>query len=294
MKKESLYLNSSSDGTKLYTTYFIPKNKPKGIIQFSHGMCEYQDYYYDMMEFFTNKGYITIINDHRGHGKSIKSNKDLGFFYDETGKYVVEDLYDVTKFIKEKYKKLPVYMFGHSMGSLIVRSYIKKYDKEIDKLIVCGSPSLRNAKVECKLLKMIRTIKGERYRSETLKKMALSKGNLDTWLSINKEYIDAYRNDPKCNYLFTVNGYINISNMLIDVYSKDGWALNNKKLKVLFIAGENDPIIINETKWHKSMDFLKNVGYKNVEYILYDGCKHAVFKDDEKLVCEDILNFIEK
>lgn len=28
------------------------------------------------------------------------------------------------------------------MGSLIVRKYIKKYDKDIDKLIVCGSPSI--------------------------------------------------------------------------------------------------------------------------------------------------------
>ena len=75
MKKESLYIESSSDGLKLFTTYFIPKGKPKGIIQFSHGMCEYQDYYYELMEFFTNKGYVTIINDHRGHGKSIKDKK---------------------------------------------------------------------------------------------------------------------------------------------------------------------------------------------------------------------------
>ena len=42
--------------------------------------------------YLANQGYVTIINDHRGHGKSIKEKEDLGFFYDNSSEYIVEDL----------------------------------------------------------------------------------------------------------------------------------------------------------------------------------------------------------
>ena len=44
-------------------TTFIPKGNIKGIIQFAHGMVEHQVYYYDIMEYFCDKGYLCIIND---------------------------------------------------------------------------------------------------------------------------------------------------------------------------------------------------------------------------------------
>lgn len=105
-------------------------------------MVEHQIYYYELMEMLCNKGYVCVINDHRGHGKSIKDEKDMGYFYEEKAEYIVEDMHQITLFVKDKYPNVPVYLFWHSMGSLIVRKYIKKYDKDIDKLIVCGSPSI--------------------------------------------------------------------------------------------------------------------------------------------------------
>lgn len=105
-------------------------------------MVEHQIYYYELMEMLCNKGYVCVINDHRGHDKSIKDEKDLGYFYEEKAEYIVEDMHQITLFVKDKYPNVPVYLFWHSMGSLIVRKYIKKYDKDIDKLIVCGSPSI--------------------------------------------------------------------------------------------------------------------------------------------------------
>ena len=295
MKKESLYLESSSDGLKLYTTYFIPKNKPKGIIQFSHGMCEYQDYYYELMEFFTKKGYITIINDHRGHGKSIKNVKDLGYFYDETSRYVVDDLYDVTKFIKNKYKNLPLYMFGHSMGSLIVRSYIKKYDNEISKLVICGSPGdIPVPKLQMIVLKVIKYFKSDRYRSKFINSVALTDLPAEKWLSNNKEYVKEYKKDPKCKFIFTINGFINLVNLVIDIYHNKDWAMNNKNLDILFIAGSDDIILEGIKNFHKGINILKKLGYKSVDYKLYEGYKHVVFKDNFELVSQDILEFFEK
>ena len=93
-----------------------------------------------------NNGYISVIHDHRGHGKSVKDAVDLGYFYDDSGKAIIEDAHQVTTWMKERYGgELPYHLFGHSMGSLVVRCYLKKYDDELDSLIVCGSPSENKA-----------------------------------------------------------------------------------------------------------------------------------------------------
>ena len=104
MKKNSFYLESNCDGLKLYVSIFEAKGKPRGIVQFAHGMVEHQIYYYDFIEYLCNNGYICVINDHRGHGKSVKNEDDLGYFYEEKGDYVVEDLHQITLYVKDKYK----------------------------------------------------------------------------------------------------------------------------------------------------------------------------------------------
>ncbi len=80
---------------------------------------------------------------------------------------------------------------------------------------------------------------------------------------------------------------------MIDVYSKKDWHLNNKDLPILFIAGQDDMVIQGEKQFLKSINFLKNVGYKNITYKLYPHLKHAIFKCDVDIVSKDILKFIE-
>ena len=81
-----------------------PNSEIKGVVQISHGMSEHKERYYDFMEYLKNQGYIVVINDHRGHGSSVKNKEDLGYFYTEDINYIINDLYDVTKYIKNKYK----------------------------------------------------------------------------------------------------------------------------------------------------------------------------------------------
>ena len=147
MKTINKKIKSKCDKLPLAVTITLPEeNVPvRGIVQISHGMAEHKERYYPFMEFLANNGYIGVINDHRGHGDSVKSEDDLGYFYDTTATYIIEDLHQITQEIKKEYPDLPVYLFGHSMGSLVVRCYLKHYDNDIDKLIVCGSPSKNSA-----------------------------------------------------------------------------------------------------------------------------------------------------
>ena len=43
----------------------------------------------------------------------------------------------------------------------------------------------------------------------------------------------------------------------------------------------------------KSIKFLKDIGYKNIEYKLYDDMRHAiVLEKNKELVYDDIMKFL--
>ena len=114
---------------------------PKAVVQLVHGMCEHKERYVPFMEFLADNGIASIIHDHRGHGESVKSARDLGYFYEGGYLAMIDDIKTVTDKAKNEFPGLPVVLFGHSMGSMAVRSYSKRYDGSICGLIVCGCPS---------------------------------------------------------------------------------------------------------------------------------------------------------
>lgn len=296
-------IKSNQDGLELDVSFIRPEGEIKGIVQISHGMAEHKERYYPFMEYLASCGYISIIHDHRGHGASVKKQEDLGYFYDDTAEHIVEDLHQITTYIKEKYPNKKLVLFGHSMGSMVVRKYIKKYDKEIDQLIVCGSPS-KNPLVGLALMivKMLKGFKGEYHRSKLIQKLAFGTYNKNivkpisenAWVCANEETVKAYDEDKLNGFIFTLNGFQNLFTLMKDIYIKQGWQLNHKELPIFFIAGEDDPVIVSTKKWQEAQDFLKEIGYQNVSGKLYQGMKHEILNEkDKKIVFEDILNWIE-
>ena len=302
MKKEKIKITSTIDGLIIDVIIMYPRGDIKGIVQISHGMAEHKERYEDFMKFLANNGYVSIIHDHRGHGKSIKKGDDLGYFYDDTSDYIVEDVHQITKYIREKFPKKKLILLGHSMGSLVVRKYLKKYDNDIDKLIVSGSPSKNNMiDIAILLTKIIIFFKGDRYRSKLIQKLAFGNYNknirdnnsANSWLSTDKKVVLEYDKCDKCGFIFTTNGFLNLFKLMKEIYVNRGWNLFNKKLKILFIAGSEDPVIVSKNDWIKSQDFLKKVGYNNIDSILYDGMRHEILNEKNKqIVYDDILNFI--
>ena len=132
----------SSDGKhECYCVIVRPDGEPKGIIQISHGMCEHIDRYLDFMSFLADKGYVVCGNDHLGHGHTVDSPEELGYFgFGENGwKKVVEDLHRMTTLIKAEYPGLPLILMGHSMGSFMARAYAVKYGSECTGFIFMGT-----------------------------------------------------------------------------------------------------------------------------------------------------------
>lgn len=304
MKKQYLKLKSSIDNNPISVTIFIPSSKPIGIVQISHGMKEHKERYYDFMEYLTNNGYITVIHDHRGHGASIKNEEDIGYFNDKNAEYLICDLLEITEYINSQFPKLPVILFGHSMGAMCAIKYLKKYDNFIDKIILCGLPSKNSlARIGLLVAELICMVKNDRYKSPFLEKMTFLNYNKKIhhpvsnydWLCSNEQIIKEYINDPLCNIPFTINGFINLYQLNIDIYNKYNWTLQNPNIPMLFIAGSNDPVIKSPRSWYHSQKFYNKLGYNNIQHKLYKNLRHELINEtNHQEIYQDILNFIKE
>lgn len=299
MQTENFVIQSQFDNLEIHGVMICPEN-PKAIIQILHGMCEYKERYEDFMRFFAEQGYVVVCHDHRGHGDSVKDEKDRGFLYDFSGTAVVEDAALITRYVKERYPDLPVYLFGHSMGSMIARCYLQKYDTLVDKAVICGSPS-ENPLVNVAILlaKTVRLFRGERYKSKMLAYLSTGKGNErfkeegpSNWLSRNRENIEKFITNPKGKVHFSANGYENLFKLMRQTYRKKDYRVQNPTLPIFFVSGSDDAVLVNEKKWRASVNDMKKVGYQNVSSKLYPKLRHEIFNDiGGEVVMQDLLTF---
>lgn len=315
MQSEEFTLKSQHDGLDLGVSLRIPVH-PIGILQLVHGMAEHRERYHDFMNYCAEQGFVVMIHDHRGHGASVKSAEDYGYFYQDGVHGIVEDVHQVTLYLRDRFPGLPLTLFGHSMGSLVVRCYAKQYDADIDQLIVCGSPSKRFGAGAGRLaVKMLKTLKGEHYRSPLAQKLSfdgynaksaqLARQNGETvdlaehypsassWIVSDPEVVAAYDVDARDGFVFTLNGFEALFGLMKAAYSKSGWKVVHPALPIFFVAGANDPCIISPKDFQKAVDFMRARGYQDVKSKLYPGMRHEILNERNKLqVWHDVVRFM--
>ena len=148
----------SSDGEhECFCIIMRPDGDPKGIVQISHGMCEYIERYADFMSYLADMGYVVCGNDHLGHGKTAKDPDELGYIGSGSSgwKMMLSDLHRMTALIKAEYPGLPLLLFGHSMGSFLARAYAVKYGQECEGFIFMGTADAFEADVRALVKKAI-------------------------------------------------------------------------------------------------------------------------------------------
>jgi len=312
MVKESKYtFNSKIDGLKISVLRIEPEQKAdiKGIVQLVHGMCEHKERYIEFMKYLAERGYLTVIHDHRGHGESLKKFEDRGFMYEGGYKALIEDTHEVTldtkSYVNQNEAHLPYILLGHSMGSLVVRCYIKKYDDEIDKLLVLGCPSkLPGMKPGLMLINTLKGVMGEHAHSKIVdnlvsgsnyEKRFASEKLSHAWLNTDKAEVKKYLEDPYCMFTFTLNGYSNLVKLTMETYSSENYSMNNRDLPVLFLSGADDPCAISQEDLNKAMDMIRNAGYTKVDGKMYENMRHEILLEPDKMkVYEDIYEFISR
>ena len=72
--------------------------------------------YDDFAVFLAERGVLVVGNDHLGHGESIRSKEEYGYFAEENGNStLIKDLHRLRKMVQEDYPHAPYFLLGHSM-----------------------------------------------------------------------------------------------------------------------------------------------------------------------------------
>ncbi len=294
---------SDYDGHPLSMVEVIPE-EPRAVLQLVHGMSEYKERYLDFMEYMAGKGVACVIHDHRGHGQSVRAPKDLGYMYGGGAEAMIEDIRQVNSYIHRKWEGLPVILFGHSMGSLAVRYFMKKYDDRADMLVVCGSPSKNSALAIGKLLIAgEKKLFGERHPSKLMEALSFGgyvrkfpgeKGK-SAWICSNPAVVKEYAESPLCGFTFSTDAYEAVFQLMEGVYSREGWQCANPAVPILFIGGGDDPCIGGPRKYAQALSYMRQAGYRDVKGKLYPGLRHEILNETEKeKVYRDVYVYIKK
>ena len=113
-------LPSCVPGRTLHAFRCVPEGEVRAILQLSHGMVEFIDRYKPLAEYLAARGILVTGHDHLGHGGSIRTRADYGYFAQPDGnRAVLDDLHAVTALTKQLYPGVPYFLLGHSHGLVL-------------------------------------------------------------------------------------------------------------------------------------------------------------------------------
>lgn len=129
------------EGNRLYCLSFRLK-APKGVVLLSHGFTENEAKYKEVIYRFLKQNYTVYFMEHCGHGRSYRLVTDLSMVYVDFYERYVDDYLTFAHRAKAENPRLPMYLFGHSMGGGIAAAVVTKEPKLFQK-VVLSSPMIR-------------------------------------------------------------------------------------------------------------------------------------------------------
>lgn len=302
---KDFYFNSSTGKNKIHARMCVPDAEPRAIVQIIHGIAEYIDRYDEFMSFLADNGIIAVGTDHLGHGKSIESEEQTGFFaYDNGWDYVVRDEEVLRLAMYENYPELPIIVFGHSMGSFMARTLLIRYPDAFNAAIISGTGNQGAALVNGGLImgNLVTGLKGAHHYSKFLNNLAFGSYNkiYDNpkteydWLSRDEANVQKYIDDPLCGFIPSCSLFRDMMTGVKFITNKKNLTAMNKDMPVYFMSGDMDPVGECGKGVQKAYNNFLEAGMKDVSIKLYPGGRHEMLNEINKdEVYTDILAWLD-
>ncbi len=249
---------TSSDGLNFYVKEWSVE-KPKAVLALVHGLGEHIDRYDHLAAFFNSNGIAVEGFDHRGHGQSGGKRG-----HSPSVEAMLGDIDLLLADIGKKYKDVPVFLYGHSMGGNLVLNHTLRKKSNIVGTIATGpwiQLALKPSAFMVGLGKLFRNI---------LPGLTQPNGLDVNHISTDPEEVEKYANDPLV--------HDKISTALgMGLMDSGNW-LNEYKaeppIPMLIMHGGGDQI----TSAPASESFALRLGSK-VSFKKWDGLYHEIHNE---------------
>ena len=281
------------------TIYKWEVKEPKQIIQIVHGSLEQAARYEHFAKWLNTKGFSVWAIDLRGHGQEALDRNTLGYFGKDGIVRVIQDVNEISNKMREQYPGIPYTLLGHSMGSFIVRMAALNY-QHIDNLIVVGTNHQNKLtssinSFAAKVSNAMLSSKNKAHFSNKVSYKQLDKkiGAKESgeWISYNEKNRKVVKDDELCGFVFSRNAFKTMASWVNTINSKSKLKKQPKNKRVLFIAGEDDPVGNMSKEVAKAYSAYQKFGVES-EIKIYPNMRHEILQEDKKTeVYKDIYNF---
>ncbi len=304
--KASDFIHTASDGKAIFVRKWLPTGTPKAVLLVIHGMAEHSERYGRLAEAMASAGWAVYAPDHRGHGRTAAAG-ELGFFAERRGfERVRDDLHELGRLASAESGSAPLFLLGHSMGSILAETYIAAFGQELSGVVLSGvvAPSPPPLAAIASILARIGgSIRGWKAPAKLLHGMSFSAYNKDfeparspvDWLSRDKAEVDKYVADPLCGFVCSFGFYRDLLSGLRSLYGKASPFVGAPKtLPVFILSGAEDPAGGAHGFVPLLAGMFKAAGFESVETRLYPGARHEILNETNKEeVLGDVKDWLE-
>ena len=284
---------------------------PKGILQLNHGMQEYIDRYDEFARIAVTHRWRVVGMDFIGHGDSVETDDQLAF----TGVKLaggrnpfLEDVHTLRVQTQRDWPGLPYFMLGHSMGSFVLRAYLREHGQGLQGAIISGTSAMGKPLIWFgkSLLGTLDLFYPPTHRSTLFESMSVGayetafrrpgeKATGFEWLSRDPVEVGKYIEDYRCGMVFTMAA----NHLLMDVVSKANagstYASTHKDLPILIVSGKSDPVGAMAVGVRKVADSYRRAGITDLTVNLYPEARHELFHETNRIeVYTDILTWMDE
>lgn len=258
-KEERFPIISHTEKVPLQIVLVTPAIPVKAVVQFFHGGEETKEDYLSFMEFLASHGFASIAYDYRGHGESVRAKKELGYYHRYGAKALVEDANLVNRYVRRRFREVPIYLYGHDMGSLLVRAYLKHHDRVVDGVILSGMlPKNPYSSSLVRISRLASKLRGDQ--------------EIPLYM---RRFSNGYVKEDA-----TYNVYETRFRLLHWAYEEHNWSVNQPSLPILVLQGKEESRELVEAAT-KSIDVLCKVGYRNVTLQTYKGMGRELLQEKD-------------
>jgi alpha-beta hydrolase superfamily lysophospholipase len=276
---------ASEDGLEIaYYRWRLP-GRATAIVQLAHGMGEHAIRYAHVADFLNQAGFQVYANDHRGHGRSVKSRASLGDLGAGGWNALVADMVTLTRLARTREGGLPVILLGHSMGSFAAQQYVIDNSALIAGLVLSGSAAVDKLPIdpsqEADLTAFNRAFEPARTQHD--------------WLSRDPAMVDAYEADPLCGFGINKQAMETMAASASRLVSSAALAGIRKDLPVYIFAGDKDPVN-HGLEWLTPVaERYRAAGIANVSEKYYPEGRHEMLNETNRdEVMRDLVGWLQK
>jgi len=298
---ESAFTFCNAAGTDIHVHRWSPDSKPRAAVQIAHGAAEHGARYARFARRLTAAGFVVYANDHRGHGRTAGTLDRAGIAGPDGWNGMVDDLHRLTAIIREAQPGLPIFLFGHSLGSLMTQQYIQHWGDELAGAVLCGT--FGDSPGVAELLPMLAMAAeaapeapSEMYAAmfdEFNKPFAPGETGFE-WLSRDGAEVRKYVADPWCGFAFSNALVYDNLRATLKIWDPASEAGIPPDLPLLLIAGDRDPAGRNGESVHQLALRYRSQGLRHVSEILYPDARHEILNEtNREQVEQDVVAWLD-